>query len=654
MHSVTTENSVTYRFRDLVDMPAFTRMLESFFQATGIPNGVVEANGELISMSSRKNACSQFHRCQPETEKRCRESNLLIMNGLSEGHVVGGLCKNGLMDYATPVIIEGQQLATLFLGQVLHDPPDMNFFKSQAEHFDFDEKTYLESIEAIPIVSKERIESYMGVMVEMAKMLAASGLARIRQSSLEQDLNAHAERRVQLEDILNFSPVAIGWSNDEKRIEYINHKFTELFGYTLDDLPDLESWFRRAYPDVLYRDTVVREWSKQADLARDTGSRPPELETDVTCKNGDIRRTIIRPSWVGRHRLVSFSDITEHWQLEQRKQARDAILEMVARGIGLSEILNAIVLQIEHENKALRCSILLLDEDGKHLYNGAAPNLPDFYNQAIDGLEIGLGIGSCGTAAYLGERVIVEDIRTHEYWQLYVKLADQANLGACWSEPIISSQGKVLGTFAAYHTEPQSPLADDTERLSFAANLAGIAIENRYAYDELERRAYTDYLTNLANRRYFLEQAEKELKRLHRHGGKLSILMLDIDHFKQINDCYGHKVGDTVLKQLAQVCLTCLRDLDIVGRIGGEEFAILMPDTDIDHSIQAAERLRATIASTQVSPNGVEPFHITVSLGVATLIDKDASIDTLLNQADQALYQAKNEGRNRVISYRPK
>lgn len=626
-------------------------MLESFFLATGIPNGVVEANGELLSLSSGDNVCAQFHRCQPEAEKRCRESNRIIMSNLNEGHIAGGLCKNGLMDYATPVVIEGQQLATLFLGQVLHSPPDINYFKSQAEYFGFDEKSYLDSIAAIPVIRKERIESHMAVMVEMAKMLAASGLSRIRQASLEQDLNANAERRIQLEDILNFSPVAIGWSNDEQHIEYINQQFTQLFGYTLDDIPDLESWYRLAYPDEQYRNTVVREWSKQVDLACHDGSNAPELETDISCKNGDIRRIIIRPTWVGRRRLVSFSDISERWLLEKRNQAHDAILEMVARGTGLTEILNAIVLQIEHENKSLRCSILLLDANGKHLRTGAAPNLPAFYNRAIAGLEIGIGAGSCGTAAYLGERVIVEDIQSHEYWKPYAQLVQQANLGACWSEPIISSRGKVLGTFATYQAEPGGPVTEDLERLSFAANLAGIAIENRYAHDELERRAYTDYLTTLANRRYFLEQAEKELKRVHRRGGKLSILMLDIDHFKQINDSYGHKVGDQVLKRLAEVCLSALRDLDIVGRIGGEEFAVLMPDTGIDHALQAAERLRAAIASTQVVTNRAESFQFTASFGVAILNHRDDNIDTLLNQADQALYQAKNKGRNRVCSY---
>lgn len=641
-----------YHFRDLVDMPAFARMLESFFKATGIPNGVVDAGGELLSMSSGENACAVFHRVQPQAAERCRESNLEIMRDLREGHVAGGLCKNGLMDYATPVVIEGRQLATLFLGQVLHEPPDMAFFRAQAAQFGFDEKAYLESIAAIPVISRERAESLMAVMVEMAQMLAAGGLARLRQTALERDISSHIERQIQLEDILNFSPVAIGWSHGEARIEYINRQFTRLFGYTLDDLPDLGTWYQRAYPDEHYRETVIHPWSKAVALARHNNTMPPELEANVTCKDGSVRRVVIRSSWVGHYRMVSFTDITERWTSEQRQRAHDTMLEMVAKGAKLAEILDAIVRQVESEDKTALCSILLLDAEGQHLLTGAAPSLPAFYNEAIHGIEIGMGVGSCGTAAFLGQRVIVEDIRTHEYWKPYAQLAQKAGVQACWSEPILSSRGKVLGTFAIYHAEPKSPQPEDIERIALAANLAAIAIENRYAHDELERRAYSDYLTGLANRRYFLEQAEKELARAQRYNLELSILMLDIDHFKRVNDTFGHKVGDVVLRKLAEVCRATLRNVDITGRIGGEEFAILLPETGAQSAMEAAERLRVALAASQVKLNGGLPLHFTVSFGVTTLDEKETNIDMLLNQADQALYQAKSEGRNRVCMYR--
>lgn len=640
-----------YRFGDLVDVPTFARMLESFFRATGIPNGVVDASGELLSLSAGENACTQFHRANPKSAECCRESNLSIMRDLRKGCVAGGLCHNGLMDYATPVVIEGRQLVTLFLGQVLHTPPDLDFFRAQAARFGFDETKYLDAINAVPVIDKSRLQDLMEVMVEMAQMLAASGLARLRQAALERDINTHIKREIQLEDILDFSPVAIGWSDGVTKIEYVNRRFTQLFGYTLDDLPDLEHWYRLVYPDANYRESVVQPWSEAVTLARQNETPPPILEADLTCKNGSVRRIVVRVSWVGQRRLVSFSDITDRWISERRMRAHDTMLEMVAKGTDLAAILNTIVLQIESEDKAATCSVLLLDEEGKHLLTGAAPNLPAFYNQAVHGLEIGVGVGSCGTAAALGQRVIVEDIQTHPYWKPFVQLAQDAGLRACWSEPILSSRSKVLGTFAIYHGDPIVPKADDIERITFAANLAAIAIENRSAQEELERRAYTDYLTGLANRRHFLEQAESELVRTMRYERGLSLLMLDLDHFKAINDTYGHKVGDLVLKKLSEICRAALRDVDLVGRMGGEEFAVLLPETESDQAMQAAERLRTAIARAHVPLGSGLPLRFTASLGVTTLREKDANIDMLLNQADQALYQAKNEGRNRVCMY---
>jgi diguanylate cyclase (GGDEF)-like protein len=128
----------------------------------------------------------------------------------------------------------------------------------------------------------------------------------------------------------------------------------------------------------------------------------------------------------------------------------------------------------------------------------------------------------------------------------------------------------------------------------------------------------------------------------------MSILMLDIDHFKQVNDAYGHQAGDQILKTLAMVFQEVLRNLDIIGRLGGEEFGIVLPEIDIEKATEVAERLREVISKTVVSlPMGLQ-IHFTVSIGIATLVEKNISIDTLLNESDKALYRAKQAGRNKV------
>jgi diguanylate cyclase (GGDEF)-like protein/PAS domain S-box-containing protein len=167
----------------------------------------------------------------------------------------------------------------------------------------------------------------------------------------------------------------------------------------------------------------------------------------------------------------------ERKQVKLREKSRSHVLELITSDEQLPVILGAIVHGVEQENPAMLCSILLLDDTGKHLLGGAAPSLPDFYNKAVHGIAIGAEVGSCGAAAFTNERVIVEDIQNHPYWTPYKELAGKAELGSCWSEPIRSTQGKVLGTFAIYHHEVNQPTEVNIALIEQVASLASIAIE---------------------------------------------------------------------------------------------------------------------------------------------------------------------------------
>jgi diguanylate cyclase (GGDEF)-like protein len=168
----------------------------------------------------------------------------------------------------------------------------------------------------------------------------------------------------------------------------------------------------------------------------------------------------------------------------------------------------------------------------------------------------------------------------------------------------------------------------------------------------LQDLAWRDPLTGIMTRGYFLERAEKELLRTQRYGHTLAVIMLDVDHFKQVNDRYGHGASDQVLKTLCQRWLDTLRNSDLLGRIGGEEFAILLPQNDLEAALQSAERIRSITASQPVHSDGID-INCTVSCGV-TLLDNNQndSIQDALKRADNALYNAKKRGRNRVEHFR--
>ncbi|MFW6281802.1 MAG: GGDEF domain-containing protein [bacterium] len=158
---------------------------------------------------------------------------------------------------------------------------------------------------------------------------------------------------------------------------------------------------------------------------------------------------------------------------------------------------------------------------------------------------------------------------------------------------------------------------------------------------------YHDFLTGLYNRRYFMQAGENEIERVERNERSLALMMIDIDHFKDVNDTYGHAVGDKVLKNLANILKDSVREIDIVGRLGGEEFGIILPDTNISNAEKTAERLRKNIEDSSIQFEG-ENISVTVSIGVSSYTKKIYNMSDLLHEADIALYKAKDRGRNCV------
>jgi PAS domain S-box-containing protein len=191
----------------------------------------------------------------------------------------------------------------------------------------------------------------------------------------------------------------------------------------------------------------------------------------------DVMITVLKDELGKKEFYAVIRDTYEKRWLKVQEASRTSILDKITRNTPLKKLLESIVDDVEKEDKELLCSILLVNDVGTNLQIGAAPSFPTFVNEAVEGLPIGEGIGSCGTSAYRGERVIAENLQTHPFWSPFAALAAKANLHSCWSQPIISTTGKVIGTFAIYKSYPSIPSDFDIKKIEFLANITTIAIE---------------------------------------------------------------------------------------------------------------------------------------------------------------------------------
>jgi diguanylate cyclase (GGDEF)-like protein len=257
--------------------------------------------------------------------------------------------------------------------------------------------------------------------------------------------------------------------------------------------------------------------------------------------------------------------------------------------------------------------------------------------QTLDDLTVDLD------AIQSRQPLVVSDTQQEPRWVVF---PDTAWIRSYLAIPICLHD-HVLGLLRLDGDTPGGFSVEDARKLQPLANAAAIALENARLFGEVQRMAITDGLTGIYNRRHFFELAERELNRARRLNQPLAAIMLDVDRFKRVNDTYGHAVGDQVLRFVAERCTESVRSIDILGRYGGEEFAIILLATDLSGGHRVAERLRRSVADTSV-PTEKGDLTVTISLGVASISPDDDDVASLLNRADAAMYAAKQAGRNRV------
>ena len=438
------------------------------------------------------------------------------------------------------------------------------------------------------------------------------GLARRTQGlleakrSLDREIGARKEIEIQLRKLsraVEYSPVSIIITDANGEFEYVNPRFTQLSGYTLDEL-------RGKTPRVLKSGNTPQETYDSMWAALSAGQEwHGELRNRK--KNGEPYwdYAAISPVFDAAGTIIHYVSIQEN--ITERKLADEMLHQQKQFSDDIINSLPGIFYMLNPQGQFVRVNPQFLEVTG---YTG---NELDRMT-ALDFFE--------------GED---KNLIAQRMQEVFVK-------GDSWAEAefVTRSGQKIPYYFTGHRTSINGQ--------AYLVGLGTDITERRALEQKLERQATTDALTGLPNRHHFIEQAEQELIRARRYNKLLSALMLDLDDFKAINDGYGHQVGDSVLCKVGEVCRNRLREVDIIGRMGGEEFAILLPETDVAHALEVAERLRQDIAAAVIPLEHGQVLSISASIGVATLTAADADVDGLLNLADKAMYEAKRGGRNKV------
>lgn len=343
-------------------------------------------------------------------------------------------------------------------------------------------------------------------------------------------------------------------------------------------------------------------------------------------------------------------DITAQKKAEVFDVKNAQILEMIATGRPASEIYTEIALMYEQRHPGLRCSMLELQ--GGQLMHGGAPSLPKAYCNAVHGLKNGPNVGSCGTSTYTGKRVLVENIETDPKWTKIKHVALPYGMRCCWSEPIKSSSGRVLGAFGMYYNHPALPNEEESNDLTSAARLAGIVMERDQAQRRIRELAYMDDLTGIANRARFYQELEESIKWSDQNTSRLGLLYIDLDDFKSVNDTLGHDAGDLLLQEIAKRLQKVTHETDFVARLSGDEFCILINhiDTSYTTAYMAQRCLKAISAPVELLARKFTPA---CSIGIAHYPNDGLDPSTLIKAADTSLYAAKERGKNQYAFYKP-
>lgn len=569
-----------HHISELIDIPLLQQLFDSFFELTGIMHAMLDTDNQIITSTGWEDICTEFHRCCPQTESRCKESDSFIQEHLYDDHYIGYKCLNGLMDYATPIIVEGHHLATIFMGQLLHAPPDEEYFRHQAGEFGFDEAEYMKALRNVKIVPEKNIKHIMKFYSKLAQVLTSMGLERVRRMEA-------AENKFYKAFHCSPDPITIVSLNEGRYYE-VNEAWEEATGFKRSDAIGRTASGLSFWVDPRDPIRILRMINNQGTIRN--------REINFRMRSGEIRTFLLSAEVINIdekiHLLCMHKDITDRKIFE-----------------------GALRLSEERFSKAFNTSPVTMSistfEEGRYIsVNDSFCEVVGYNHKEIIGrTSIELGIWADSDFRQKVKQRILANEAIRELEILFKRKSGEERLGLFSAERI------------------------DVDGEICLLNILNDITERKQAEAQIKYLSFYDKLTGLYNRAFF----EEELKRLDTERQlPLSLFMGDVNGLKMVNDAFGHQEGDKLLITVAELLKKSCRKEDIVARWGGDEFIILLPLC----SSKMANKIFKRIKESCQNINDL-PIQTSISLGWSIKNHPAQDIRGIIKEAEDKMYRNK-------------